>query len=160
MRKSILNFSFFSFFACDLDLKISKKISVDEFVEDEMKSFNWSEVDQFPIFESCLVINNIDEKNKCFVNTISDSLTSNFMNNNLILNKTLVDTVHIKFRVDKRGVINLDEMKIGENILSYKEIINQSFTSTISNLPKLYPAIKRGQEVDVIFNLPILLSTE
>ena len=82
------------------------------------------------------------------------------MNNNLILNKTLVDTVHIKFRVDKRGVINLDEMKIGENILSYKEIINRSFTSTISNLPKLYPAIKRGQEVDVIFNLPILLSTE
>ena len=82
------------------------------------------------------------------------------MNNNLILNKTLVDTVYIKFRVDKSGVINLDEMKIGENILSYKEIINQSFTSTISKLPKLYPAIKRGQEVDVIFNLPILLSTE
>ena len=160
MRESILIFSFFSFFACDLDLKISKKISVDEFIEDEMKSFNWSEVDQFPVFESCLVINNIYEKNKGFVNTISDSLTSNFMNNNLILNKTLVDTVYIKFRVDKSGVINLDEMKIGENILSYKEIINQSFTSTISKLPKLYPAIKRGQEVDVIFNLPILLSTE
>ena len=160
MRKSILIFSFFSFFACDLDLKISKKISVEEFVKDEMKSFNWSEVDQFPVFESCLVTNNIDEKNKCFINTISDSLISNFTSNDLILNKTLVDTVYIKFRVDKSGIINLDEMEIGENLLSYKEIINQSFKSTTSNLPKLYPAIKRGQEVDVIFNLPILLSTE
>ena len=29
-----------------------------------------------------------------------------------------------------------------------------------ANLPKLYPAIKRGQEVDVTFELPILVSTE
>ena len=40
MRKTSLIFSFFFFLACDLDFQISKKISVDEFVNDEMKSFN------------------------------------------------------------------------------------------------------------------------
>ena len=160
MRKTSLIFSFFFFLACDLDFQISKKISVDEFVNDEMKSFNWSEVDQFPVFENCTQINETSEKNNCFIKTISDSLSLNFIKNDLVLNRTLIDTVFIKFKVDKKGIIEIDNLEIGEKILPYKEVINQSFVKTAANLPKLYPAIKRGQEVDVTFELPILVSTE
>ena len=160
MRKTLLIFSFFFFLACDLDFQISKKISVDEFVNDEMKSFNWSEVDQFPVFENCTQINETSEKNNCFIKTISDSLSLNFIKNDLVLNRTLIDTVFIKFKVDKKGIIEIDNLEIGEKILPYKEVINQSFVKTAANLPKLYPAIKRGQEVDVTFDLPILVSTE
>ena len=160
MRKTLLIFSFFFFLACDLDFQISKKISVDEFVSDEMKSFNWSEVDQFPVFENCTQINETSEKNNCFIRTISDSLSLNFVKNDLVLNRTLIDTVFIKFKVDKKGIIEIDNIEIGKKILPYKEVINQSFVKTAANLPKLYPAIKRGQEVDVTFDLPILVSTE
>ena len=160
MRKTSLIFSFFFFLACDLDFQISKKISVDEFVNDEMKSFNWSEVDQFPVFENCTQINETSEKNNCFIKTISDSLSLNFIKNDLILNRTLIDTVFIKFKVDKKGIIEIENIEIGEKILPYKEVINQSFVKTAANLPKLYPAIKRGQEVDVTFGLPIVVSTE
>ena len=160
MRKTSLIFSFFFFLACDLDFQISKKISVDEFVNDEMKSFNWSEVDQFPVFENCTQINETSKKNNCFIRTISDSLSFNFIKNDLVLNRTLIDTVFIKFKVDKKGIIEIDNIEIGEKILQYKEVINQSFVKTTANLPKLYPAIKRGQEVDVTFDLPILVSTE
>ena len=160
MRKTSLIFSFFFFLACDLDFQISKKISVDEFVNDEMKSFNWSEVDQFPVFENCTQINETSKKNNCFIRTISDSLSLNFIKNDLVLNRTLIDTVFIKFKVDKKGIIEIDNLEIGEKILPYKEVINQSFVKTAANLPKLYPAIKRGQEVDVTFELPILVSTE
>ena len=143
-----------------MDFQISKKISVDEFVNDEMKSFNWSEVDQFPVFENCTQINETSKKNNCFIRTISDSLSLNFIKNDLILNRTLIDTVFIKFKVDKKGIIEIENIEIGEKILPYKEVINQSFVKTAANLPKLYPAIKRGQEVDVTFDLPILVSTE
>ena len=160
MRKTSLIFSFFFFLACDLDFQISKKISVDEFVNDEMKSFNWSEVDQFPVFENCTQINETSKKNNCFIRTISDSLSLNFIKNDLVLNRTLIDTVFIKFKVDKKGIIEIENIEIGEKILPYKEVINQSFVKTAANLPKLYPAIKRGQEVDVTFDLPILVSTE
>ena len=160
MRKTSLIFSFFFFLACDLDFQISKKISVDEFVNDEMKSFNWSEVDQFPVFENCRKINIASKKNNCFIRTISDSLSLNFIKNDLVLNRTLIDTVFIKFKVDKKGIIEIENIEIGEKILPYKEVINQSFIKTAANLPKLYPAIKRGQEVDVTFDLPILVSTE
>lgn len=160
MRKTSLIFSFFFFLACDLDFQISKKISVDEFVNDEMKSFNWSEVDQLPVFENCTQINETSKKNNCFIRTISDSLSLNFIKNDLVLNRTLIDTVFMKFRVDKKGIIEIENIEIGEKILPYKEVINQSFVKTAANLPKLYPAIKRGQEVDVTFDLPILVSTE
>ena len=160
MRKTSLIFSFFFFLACDLDFQISKKISVDEFVNDEMKSFNWSEVDQFPVFENCTQINETSKKNNCFIRTISDSLSLNFIKNDLVLNRTLIDTVFIKFKVDKKGIIEIENIEIGEKILPYKDVINQSFVKTAANLPKLYPAIKRGQEVDVTFELPILVSTE
>ena len=160
MRKTSLIFSFFFFLACDLDFQISKKISVDEFVNDEMKSFNWSEVDQFPVFENCTQINETSKKNNCFIRTISDSLSLNFIKNDLVLNRTLIDTVFMKFKVNKKGIIEIENIEIGEKILPYKEVINQSFVKTAANLPKLYPAIKRGQEVDVTFDLPILVSTE
>ena len=160
MRKTSLIFSFFFFLACDLDFQISKKISVEEFVNDEMKLFNWSEVDQFPVFDNCTQINETSKKNNCFIRTISDSLSLNFIKNDLVLNRTLIDTVFIKFKVDKKGIIEIENIEIGEKILSYKEVINQSFIKTAANLPKLYPAIKRGQEVDVTFGLPIVVSTE
>ena len=160
MRKTSLIFSFFFFLTCDLDFQISKKISVDEFVNDEMKSFNWSEVDQFPVFENCTQINETSKKNNCFIRTISDSLSLNFIKNDLVLNRTLIDTVFMKFKVNKKGIIEIENIEIGEKILPYKEVINQSFVKTAANLPKLYPAIKRGQEVDVTFDLPILVSTE
>ena len=160
MRKTSLIFSFFFFLACDLDFQISKKISVDEFVNDEMKSFNWSEVDQLPVFENCTQINETSKKNNCFIRTISDSLSLNFIKNDLVLNRTLIDTVFMKFKVNKKGIIEIENIEIGEKILPYKEVINQSFIKTAANLPKLYPAIKRGQEVDVTFELPILVSTE
>tara|TARA_B100000524_G_C23546123_1_gene333062 strand:+ start:281 stop:763 length:483 start_codon:yes stop_codon:yes gene_type:complete len=160
VRKTSLIFSFFFFLACDLDFQISKKISVDEFVNDEMKSFNWSEVDQLPVFENCTQINETSKKNNCFIRTISDSLSLNFIKNDLVLNRTLIDTVFMKFKVNKKGIIEIENIEIGEKILPYKEVINQSFVKTAANLPKLYPAIKRGQEVDVTFDLPILVSTE
>ena len=143
-----------------MDFQISKKISVDEFVNDEMKSFNWSEVDQFPVFENCTQINETSEKNNCFIRTISDSLSLNFIKNDLVINRTLIDTVFMKFKVNKKGIMEIENIEIGEKILPYKEVINQSFIKTAANLPKLYPAIKRGQEVDVTFELPILVSTE
>ena len=160
MIKTSLIFSFFFFLTCDLDFQISKKISVDEFVNDEMKSFNWSEVDQLPVFENCTQINETSKKNNCFIRTISDSLSLNFIKNDLVLNRTLIDTVFMKFKVNKKGIIEIESIEIGEKILPYKEVINQSFIKTAANLPKLYPAIKRGQEVDVTFELPILVSTE
>ena len=63
-------------------------------------------------------------------------------------------------KVDKTAEISIESIDISSQNIKYKEVISRSFNNTISNLPKLYPAIKRGQQVDVIFKIPIIISTE
>tara|TARA_Y100001968_G_scaffold118419_1_gene107862 strand:+ start:8959 stop:9411 length:453 start_codon:yes stop_codon:yes gene_type:complete len=146
--------------SCEFDFQIDKKITVDEFIIEELKSFNWNEVDQYPVFESCLKIEDIDNKNDCFVETITEAFRQNLENNNLVLNRTLVDTVGMVLKVNKLGEISIQNITISDENTGYAKVITESFENTVLSLPKLFPAIKRGQEVDVIFNIPIIISTE
>ena len=160
MRITLIIIFFFLVNSCEYDFQIDRKISVDEFINEELKSFNWNEIDQYPVFENCLELNNVPQKNECFVETITKNFTANLKKNNLILNRTLVDTINMELMVDKTGLISIESINISKKNLKYKEVINSSFNNTVSNLPKLYPAIKRGQQVDVIFTMPIIISTE
>ena len=160
MRKTLIIIFCFLSISCEFDFQIDKKITVDEFINEELKSLNWNDVDQYPIFENCLEINNVKNKNNCFVETITSSFRENLKTNNLVLNRTLIDTVRMVLKVDKIGKISIENMTISDQNNKYKEVITKSFENTVSSLPKLYPAIKRGQEVDVIFNIPIIISTE
>ena len=160
MRTTLIIIFCFLSISCEFDFQIDKKITVDEFITEELKSLNWNDVDQYPVFENCLEINNIKNKNNCFVETITSSFRENLKTNNLVLNRTLIDTVRMVLKVDKIGKISIENMTISDQNNKYKEVITKSFENTVSSLPKLYPAIKRGQEVDVIFNMPIIISTE
>ena len=160
MRITLIFICFFLLNSCEFDFQIDKKITVDEFINEELKSLNWNDVDQYPVFENCLEINNVKNKNNCFVETITSSFRENLKTNNLVLNRTLIDTVRMVLKVDKIGKISIENMTISDQNNKYKEVITKSFENTVSSLPKLYPAIKRGQEVDVIFNIPIIISTE
>ena len=160
MRKTLIIIFCFLSISCEFNFQIDKKITVDEFINEELKSLNWNDVDQYPVFENCLEINNVKNKNNCFVETITSSFRENLKTNNLVLNRTLIDTVRMVLKVDKIGKISIENMTISNQNNKYKEVITKSFENTVSSLPKLYPAIKRGQEVDVIFNIPIIISTE
>lgn len=160
MRKTLIIIFCFLSISCEFDFQIDKKITADEFINEELKSLNWNDVDQYPVFENCLKINNVKNKNNCFVETITSSFRENLKTNDLVLNRTLIDTVRMVLKVDKIGKISIENMTISDQNNKYKEVITKSFENTVSSLPKLYPAIKRGQEVDVIFNIPIIISTE
>jgi len=160
VRKTLIIIFCFLSISCEFDFQIDKKITVDEFINEELKSLNWNDVDQYPVFENCLEINNVKNKNNCFVETITSSFRENLKTNDLVLNRTLIDTVRMVLKVDKIGKISIENMTISDQNNKYKEVITKSFENTVSSLPKLYPAIKRGQEVDVIFNIPIIISTE
>ena len=160
MRKTLIIIFCFLSISCEFYFQIDKKITVDEFINEELKSLNWNDVDQYPVFENCLEINNVKNKNNCFVETITSSFRENLKTNNLVLNRTLIDTVRMFLKVNKIGKISIENMTISEQNNKYREVITKSFENTVSSLPKLYPAIKRGQAVDVRFNIPIIISTE
>ena len=108
--------------SCEYDFQIDRKISVDEFINEELKSFNWNEVDQYPVFENCLELNDVSQKNKCFVETITNNFTANLKKNNLVLNRTLIDTVNMVLMVDKKGIISVESINISKKILNIKKL--------------------------------------
>lgn len=159
MMKYILSLIFFFFFfSCELN--INKKISVDDILDEEWKTFNWSDVDEYPSFTTCDSLLTISQKKECFISTLSNQIYSDLISNTKIVNRTIQDTVMVNFTVSNDGKINFDELILDENIVELQDLIDLSFKSSIEKLPTIFPAIKRGQQVNVKFSLPIFVSTE
>ena len=159
MMKYILFFFFlFFFFSCELN--INKKISVDEILDEEWKTFNWSDVDEYPSFSTCDSLLTISQKKECFISTLSNQIYSDLISNTKTVNRIIQDTVILKFTISKDGEIDFDELIVDESIIDLRSLIDLSFKSSIKKLPKIFPAIKRGQQVNVKFSLPIYVSTE
>ena len=156
MNKVFYLFSLIIFFSCEFE--IQKKISADKFLEEELKTIDWSSVDKLPLLESCLN-SNLDNK-KCFVSYFSSQLKKNLADNDFVLNRTLIDTIFFNLKIDKTGNVSYEKIQTNEDLNKYQNAIETALNVTIKNLPKVYPAIKRGQTVDVEFNFPLLISTE
>ena len=158
MRHIISLFFLVFFFSCELN--INKKISVDEILDEEWRTFNWSDVDEYPSFSHCDSLQNLSLKKECFITTLSNQISEDLIINTKTVNRTIQDTVMLRFVISKNGQITLEELIVDKNIIDLKETINSSFESSIDKLPKIFPAIKRGQQVKVKFSLPIFVSTE
>ena len=158
MRYIISLFFFFFFFSCELN--INKKISVDEILDEEWKTFNWSDVDEYPSFSTCDSLSSLSLKKECFIFTLSNQISVDLISNTKTVNRIIQDTVILKFTISKDGEIDFDELIVDESIIDLRSLIDLSFKSSIKKLPKIFPAIKRGQQVNVKFSLPIYVSTE
>jgi hypothetical protein len=157
MKHYIASFLILVVFSCDLT--INKELSVNQLVSDELETFNWSDVDTYPRFQNCDTIINKELNFQCFVNTLTSKVQTNLSNTGVIVDKSIKDTVMISFRVSDKGKITLDELFSESEVLTVNLLIDSIFKLSILDLPKLYPAIKRGQPVNTKFKLPILVST-
>ena len=159
MMKYIL-YLFFLFFFFSCELNINKKISVDEILDEEWKTFNWSDVDEYPSFSTCDSLSSLSLKKECFIFTLSNQISVDLISNTKTVNRIIQDTVILKFTISKDGEIDFDELIVDESIIDLRSLIDLSFKNSIKKLPKIFPAIKRGQQVNVKFSLPIYVSTE
>ena len=158
MKYILSLFFLFFFFSCELN--INKKISVDEILDEEWKTFNWSDVDEYPSFSTCDSLSSLSLKKECFIFTLSNQISVDLISNTKTVNRIIQDTVILKFIISKDGEIDFDELIVDESIIDLRSLIDLSFKSSIKKLPKIFPAIKRGQQVNVKFSLPIYVSTE
>jgi hypothetical protein len=157
MKYYIASFLILVVFSCDLT--INKELSVNQLVSDELETFNWNDVDTYPRFQNCDTIINKELNFQCFVNTLTSKVQTNLSNTGVIVDKSIKDTVIISFRVSDKGKITLDQLFSENEVLNVNLLIDSIFKLSILDLPKLYPAIKRGQPVNTKFKLPILVST-
>lgn len=137
-----------------------KKTSSEAIINNELKTFNWNAVDEYPTFIKCDSLSGKDARKDCFQRILTAHLLTFLKNKNLVVTKTINDTLMLQFVVTQNGDLQLTEIDIdsitSQEITNMKELLHKSLDS----LPKVYPAIKRGQQVTTAFKLPIIIEAK
>ena len=149
---------FYSFFSCQYYEK--KKLDSNTILIEELKTFNWNEVDRYPSFENCVDAIDFQDSKQCFETTITTQISDYLSAQNLIVSQTVSDTIQINFLVLKSGQIKITQLQVQELTKQQIPGLDSLLNYSLKGLPKLYPAIKRSQQVQTAFQLPLVLKVK
>ena len=137
----------------------TEKISTETFYQEELKTINWTDVDQYPAFPKCEIYTEKTEQKACFENSLANHLRQAFSNHNATAVHNLNDTVTLKFTINNKGKLLLTDLKMTETIGREFPILDKWLQEGIDTLRPVAPAYKRGIPVKTEFTLPIIIKT-
>jgi len=158
MRYLVFVLLFCSFYSCNYYEK--KKLDSNTILMQELKTFNWNEVDRYPNFENCVDSIDFQDNKKCFEQTITTHISEYFSTQNIIVTQTVSDTILIDLLVSNSGEIQISQIQSQELTTQQIPDLDSILSRSLKGLPKLYPAIKRSQQVQTAFQLPIILRVD
>ena len=134
-----------------------KKVYSEDLLEEELQTFNWSEVDAYPTFSTCDSLSLKAEMKACFQNTLVTHVNSFLADQNIIVSDDVNDTIRISISIDNKGVLNVDAMDFNPETAIQIPDIDSLLRQSLKGVPKIFPAIKRGQQVTTAFELPVIV---
>ena len=137
-----------------------KKISPETILNEELETFNLNEVDEYPTFVFCDSLNTSIEKKECFRNNLTQYISGFLKEEIIVVTTDIYDTIVLPFQVSEKGQLTLSNFTI--DTLTAQEIpnIKKLIYKSLDSLPKIFPAIKRGQQVKTKFEIPIIIAME
>lgn len=156
MKHLFFIFCVFTLVSCDYFDK--KKISTEEILQEELQTFNWNDVDEYPTFASCDTTSGKANKKNCFETTLRNILNENLSKHNIVVSEDVNDTVILKIKIDSKGQFTIEDIKSSDVTRQQIPELDSLLTHSFDSLPKIYPAIKRSQQVTTQFNLPVIVS--
>lgn len=137
-----------------------KKISSEAILEEELQTFNWNDVDEYPTFSFCDSVATKEEKKQCFESRLTNRVFNFLQQQDIVVTQDVNDTINLKFRVSEKGELTLLDFEVDsltiEEIPNIKILIQQS----LDCLPMVFPAIKRAQHVKTEVELPIIINVK
>ena len=134
-----------------------KKTSSEAILNEELQTFNWNDVDEYPNFSACDSSETKAEKTRCFQQTITTTIANFLEAERIVVSEDIHDTLMLKFRVSQKGELVLIHAKIDSLTLQEIPNIKDLLENSLDSLPKLFPAIKRGQQVTTEFKIPVVI---
>ena len=153
MKRLILVLTILFFVSCDYFDK--KKIDTKTIVNDELKSINWNDVDEYPTFSICDSTNN---KKECFQNVLRDRLNAKLSNQNIVVTEDVNDTILLRIYIDSEGVFSIKSIECSDITKAQIPQLDSLLRHSFDSLPKIFPAIKRSQQVATEFSLPVIVN--
>ena len=155
MNRIAFLFLFILFTSCDYFEK--KKVHSEDLLEEELKTFNWNEVDTYPTFTSCDSITIKKDSKACFQNTLIGSVNEFLEAQNIVVSNDVNDTIRLKIVIDNKGVLQLESIQLHPETTVQIPEIESLLRESLKGIPKIFPAIKRGQQVTTAFELPVIV---
>ncbi len=139
----------------------TKKISSEEVLEQESRSLNWKEVDEYPAFEDCQQETELTAARKCFETKVAENVYAYLQKQQPVVSESINDTIFIYLEVTKNGKPEIDSISaIDTTLTNQLPKIENWLQESIDSLPKIYPASKRGIPVSTAFKMPIVIKAE
>jgi len=138
----------------------TEKISSKTFLEEEIKSINWNDVDQYPIFQNCE--NKIEKTSQksCFETTLINHLYQSIQSKKTIVSTDLNETIVIDFTVNEKGILSVSNIKMDSILQNQLPLLENKIIQGLDSLQPIAPAYKRGIPVRTTFKLPIVIKTD
>ncbi len=139
--------------SCDYFNK--KKFDSKEILDEELKSINWNDVDEYPTFSIC---DSSENKKVCFEDVLRNRLNDLLSKQNIVVSEDVSDTILLKIHIDKLGNFSIKNIVSKETTKSQIPQLDSLLRHSFDSLPKIYPAIKRSQQVATEFSLPVIVN--
>ncbi|MFK5983608.1 MAG: hypothetical protein QM499_11890 [Flavobacteriaceae bacterium] len=137
----------------------TEKISSETFLEEEKKSINWKEVDQYPVFQNCENETELLSQKSCFETTLINHLHQSIQSENTIVSEDINETIIIDFIVNEKGILSVSNIKIDSVLRNQLPLLENKIVQGLDSLQPIAPAYKRGIPVKTTFKLPIVIKT-
>ncbi|GAA4888503.1 hypothetical protein GCM10023311_10520 [Flaviramulus aquimarinus] len=137
-----------------------KKTSSEAILKEELQTFNWNDVDVYPSFSLCDYSITKQERQVCFQHTLTTHINDYLQKEIIVVSQDINDTLMLEFKVSKTGTLSLLKSKIDSLTINEIPNIQNLLNKSLDSLPKIYPALKRGQQVTTAFNLPIIIHVD
>ena len=137
-----------------------KKVNSEELLENKLETIDWNDVDSYPSFTTCGEALKKEDGKVCFEKTLSLHVNNYLSEQNIAVKSNVTDTVKLDVFISKEGIVSIKKIKAKKETKQYIPQLDSLFNESLNGLPAVFPAIKRGHQVNSSFTLPIFISME
>ena len=89
-----------------------KKTSPEAILNEELQTFNWNDVDEYPNFSECDSISIKEDRKICFQSVLTLHIWEFLKNEKLVVSQDINDTIMLSFQLSENGDLNLVNTKV------------------------------------------------
>ena len=120
---------------------------------------DFTKVDVYPIFSDCENYAESDNQKKCFELTLTNKLATALEKNKLKVKERVNDTALIDILIDNSGKASVVTINSPKSITTQLPKLDSIIRHSISQLPSVKPAVKRGITITSQYRLAIVVKT-
>ena len=138
---------------------IEKAPSEGQLLDEQLKSIDWKQVDQYPSVAGCESLDDKTQQRQCFFDFLSTQIQQKLPGDTLARLYPQIDTIKVKVTVFPDATLKFEPL-FPKDSVAYDTIkVDSILRVRLIGFPKINPATKRGIPVKSQFTLPVIIKS-